>query len=447
MHTTEEIKTWINDELSNSMDVTSQTLEHNKLVAHMIFIHSIANNSLIHEMIVKPFFHYKNKEQFLQYVESLGICKKERNKDELLTGITKGNLLLWIDENVYLIQTKENKNNAIFSTNIESTVQGPQQAFSEDVMTNLNMIRLLYAHSDLTIEQVTLQTKSKTSVVILYDKSSVNKAVLHEMKHQLQKINEPIVLSSSDLQKYLIKRKLTLFPTAMLTERPDRTMYNISQGKIVLMMDGTPFVLIGPAIFYDFLSSMDDLYHSYWSTKFLKILRYTGLFISLILPSAYVAISSFNPEIFRVQLALSIAGSRMAVPYPSFMEVLFMLVMMELLIEASLRLPKSISSTATTVGGLILGTAATEAGLVSNIMIIIVSAVAISNFAIPINEMTFAVRTAKYLILLCGSFFGSLGIVVSMLWLVIHLVSLDSFGEPYLKIYLQPKHKETSGGS
>ncbi|GAA3328943.1 hypothetical protein GCM10020331_074960 [Ectobacillus funiculus] len=185
--------------------------------------------------------------------------------------------------------------------------------------------------------------------------------------------------------------------------------------------------------FYDFMNSMEDNYRSYWITKSTKILRYTGLLISLILPGTYVAVTSFNPEIFRVQLALSVAGSRVGVPYPSYLEVLFLLLIMELLIEASIRLPKSISGTATTVGGLILGTAATEAALASNIMIIIVSAVAISNFAIPINEMSFAIRVTKILaIVLCVCFWNCRADII-VYW--IHYV-FDTYKQLWRTVFL-----------
>jgi hypothetical protein len=228
----------------------------------------------------------------------------------------------------------------------------------------------------------------------------------------------------------------------MITERTDRIALNLAQGKMVILIEGSPFGLILPAVFFDFMSSMEDLYQPYWVSRFLITLRYLGLFISLLLPGLYVAITSYNPEVFQVQLALGIAGSRSSVPYPSYLEVLFMLIMMELLTEASIRLPKSIGSTATTVGGLILGQAATEAGLVSNIMIIIVSAVAISNFVIPINEMSFSMRVMKYIILLLAAMTGMIGLVIGLMGLLLFLVRLDSFGKPYLKMFFGEGSKQ-----
>jgi len=208
------------------------------------------------------------------------------------------------------------------------------------------------------------------------------------------------------------------------------------------LISGTPFAVVLPTVMKDFMASMEDIYQTFWVTKFLQMLRYIGFFTSLILPGLYVAVTSYNPELFRVQLAISIAGSRTGVPYPSFIEVTIMLIMMEMLTEASIRLPKAIGPTATTVGGLILGQAATEAGLVSNIMIIIVSTVAISNFVVPINAFSFTLRIMKYIVLAFATIFGLVGVVVGFMILVAYMVKLDSFGTPFLTLVQTKPNKE-----
>jgi spore germination protein len=221
-----------------------------------------------------------------------------------------------------------------------------------------------------------------------------------------------------------------------VTERPDRAAFNLAQGKFVLVLDGTPFVLIAPAVFYDFVSAMDDVYQSFVVSRALVILRYIGIFVTMMLPALYVAVVSYNPEVFRVQFALSLAGSRAAVPYPSFIEVFIMLFLIEALLEASLRLPRYIGSTATTVGGLILGQAAQQAGLVSSVMIIVTSAVAISNFLIPITAMSFALRIAKYPLIVLAIMFGLAGIVTGMMAICVYACSLKSFGVPYFRMFI-----------
>jgi len=183
------------------------------------------------------------------------------------------------------------------------------------------------------------------------------------------------------------------------------------------------------------MHAMDDEYDSYWTNRFLTVMRYFGIFMTIILPAAYIAIVSYNPEIFRVQLAFTIDGSRAGVPYPSFVEVFVMLFMIEALIEASVRLPRIVGSTATTVGGLILGQAAQQAGLVSSIMIIVTSVVAISNFLIPNPDFSQAVRLVKYPFVVVAMMYGLSGVAVLFFALIVYLCNLRSFGEPYLAVF------------
>jgi spore germination protein KA len=180
---------------------------------------------------------------------------------------------------------------------------------------------------------------------------------------------------------------------------------------------------------------MDDLSLQKPVSLFLNLLRYLAVFITATLPAFYVAVATYNPELFRIQLTLIVAGTRASVPYPPFLEVLFMLVMMEFLSEGSTRLPKAIGPAATTVGGLILGNAATQVGLVGNIMISIVAAVALSNFVVPIGSMSYAIRIIKYPLLLLAGLFGLYGISVGLIGLLMYMVNLESYGEPYMRLF------------
>lgn len=319
---------------------------------------------------------------------------------------------------------------------IETTIQGPQSSLTEDIKASLNLIRHRYPSNGFRIEPYELGNVSKTPAFVIYDTDLVNQKILSDLKQTLSKIDVAMVQATGQLDKILNNNKRSLFPTMMITDRPDRVALNLSQGKIVILLNGTPFALILPAVFYDFMSAMDDLYLPYWISRGLVCLRYIGLFITITLPSIYISVVSFNPEFFRVQLTLSIAGSRAAVPYPSYLEVIFMLFMTEALTEASIRLPKFMGGTATTVGGLILGQAAQQAGLVSSIMIIVTAAVTISNFVTPINSMSYSVRAVRYPLVLLSSLFGLIGVIVGLFWFTCYLANLRSFGQPYLKIFI-----------
>ncbi|MGG3806531.1 spore germination protein [Metabacillus fastidiosus] len=435
-----DTKKWLLEQLGSSQDVVMKEIKAEDKKGEILYIRSLCDESKLQNFLYKPFYE-TNKKQFEHYLDSLPNNEDELTKEKLLKDIMQGSIILFINDYIYTVEAKKVINNTIGEATIETVIQGPQNGLSEVVETNINLIRHRYPQASLQLEQTNIGKLSQTKVAIMYDKDVADEKLIKEVKKQLSKVEVDVLQSVSQLHKQMTNRKRSLFPTMMITERPDRIVHNLAQGKIVIIIEGSPFSLIAPAVFYDFMSSMEEVYQLYWISRFIIVLRYIGLFISIILPALYIGIIAFNPEIFRVQLALSIAGSRLGVPYPAFLEVLFMLLMMELLTEASVRLPKQIGSTATTVGGLILGQAAVEASLISSVMIIIVGAVAIANFVIPINSMSFAMRVVKYVLLGLTVFFGMIGLVFGVIGLVIYIANLESFGQPYLKLFFQSRSK------
>ncbi|GGM23793.1 spore germination protein [Paraliobacillus quinghaiensis] len=428
------LKKLLKDTLKDNNDSKFQTLNLNNSKVELIYIKTLCDTTKIQELLIKSFFELENVDKFEAYVKSLEGFTVYKNDRDIVNKLYDGHVVIYTATNVLLIQVRNYENLGVLQATTESTIQGPQSALSEDLIINLNLIRHRYHKTSLMNESLNpVGTTNQIKIEILYDQSIVDNNLVKKVKEKISTIDKDVIQGVGEVQNEIKKGK-ALFPTYMVTERPDRIAYNLSKGKVIILLEGSPFALIVPAVFFDFMSSMEDLYQTFWISKFLIILRYIGLFISISLPALYVAITAFNPELFRVQLALSIAGSRIAVPYPAYLEVLFMLVIMEMLIESSIRLPKTIGPTATTVGGLILGQASTDAGLVSNIMIIIVAAVAISNFVIPLNEMGSAIRVLKYILLLVATSFGTIGVVVGLLGILLYLIHLDSFDEPFLRI-------------
>lgn len=433
------------EKLEPSFDIINQKLQSDNITVHLLYLKTVVDNDQIQNYIIKPFFEMGSIQLFDSYIASLPQNNKIETNEKVLSQLSRGSVLVQTQEQNYLLDLKKITTNLVLETNIEPTIQGPELGLSEDIQTNLNIIRHRYHNISLKIETHQIGTSNNQTLAILYDQENVNDSVLKNLQEKVKNLNRSVILSSSELQRLLNDKKWTFMPIMMITERSDRVIQNIAGGKVVLILDGTPNAIIAPSVFFDFMTSMDDKYLPFGISKFLKVLRYFGLFICLLLPGVYVAVTSYNPEILRSELAFSVAGSRVGVPFPSFIEVLFLLVFMELLTEASIRLPRAISGTATTVGGLILGTAATEAALTSNIMVIIVSAVAIATFAIPINEMSFAIRLIRYVLLFFGTIAGITGLILSFLAFVLYLTNLESFGEPYLKLFIQRKKVETKG--
>ncbi|QOR67202.1 spore germination protein [Cytobacillus suaedae] len=442
---TQEIQQWLLEQLHSSQDIVYQKIQSKSNSSTILYVKSLCDEKMIQETLLNPFYENDEKE-YDTYLDSLPNQKEEEKKEVILKSLMRGSVALFVKSKVCLIDVQQVYTNNIKESTVESVIQGPQYALTESIRTNINLIRSRYPQSSLIAKEMTIGRLSETKVTMMYDRNIAKQELIDDIEQDLAKVDLDTLQAAGQLSKKLTKKKRTLFPTMMITERPDRIAHNLAQGKVVVLVDGTPFSLIAPAVFYDFMSSMEDVYQPFWISRFILVLRYLGLFISLLLPAFYVGVTAFNPEFFRVQLALSIAGSRMGVPYPAFLEVLLMLLMMELLTEASVRLPKTIGSTATTVGGLILGQAAVEAGLVSNVMIIIVASVAISNFVIPINTMMFAMRFMKYVILGLTVFFGMVGLIIGVIGLIGYLSNLRSYGQPYLKLFLIPDSSKKEVG-
>lgn len=432
----------IAEKMNRSEDILTIPLQLGDNYAFVLYLKTVVDGLKLQNTIIKPFFELKSTEYFSSYVQSLPDIVEMQTGEELLIQLTKGHVLIAIQDQFFLVDIKMITASSPQPALMEPTIYGPQLALSEAIETNLNMIRHRYLEPSLTIENVQLKDKSHQSIALIYDKKIVKQSVLDEIQKKIKELDNPLIESSGDLQLFLNSTKFSLFPVLILTERPDRITYNLANGKVVILMDGSPQAIVAPVVFYDFMVSMEDNYHSFWISIFTLVLRYIGILTCILLPAMYVAVTSYTPDIFRVELALSVAGSRLGVPYPSFIEVLFMLLFMEFLIEASIRLPKAISATATTVGGLILGTAATEAALTSNIMIIIVSAVAITSFVIPISEMSFAIRICRYLLLAFTTLFGTVGLMLGFLGIIMFLTNKESFGEPFLKINWKSTKRE-----
>lgn len=442
---------WIRQQLSGLDDLENKTIPAEDGQLNILYITSITDSQMISRYIIAPFYEIADSGAYHSYIHNFPGTQTAANGAQALEMILRGYVCVGSRAGMCFFDAVKEETSSVKETITESISQGPSDALTESLSVNMNLIRRRYQSSELKMESIIIGNVSRTKVAILYDDSRVDPDVLAEVKERLNSLRVDIVQAAGELEKYITGDKMRVFPKTIVTERPDRVVFNLSEGKVVLMLDTTGYAIILPSIFNDFFTAMDDKIQLPLVGRFLKILRITGVAMTLWLPALYVAFSSYNPEIIRVQIALLIAGSRATVPYPSFIEVLIMLLMMEFLTEASLRLPKAIGPTATTVGGLILGQAATEAGLVGNIMIILVSAVAISNFLIPLNMMSFSIRVLKYLFLFAAAALGLVGIVVCLVGFTMYLCNMRSFGQPYFRMFfldsLGASFKKKGGGS
>ncbi|MFD1957626.1 spore germination protein [Paenibacillus thailandensis] len=419
--------------LAASIDIKMTTQTNSELSIEVAYIAPLCDEKLVNEFIFVPFA--KEIVSFRKELHTIPQYIKVHDPATWTELLLSGFVLIEADGEIYSFYAARIISDLSPVTTVENAIQGPQLALNEDVEKSLNLLRTMYPSPEFASEEHTLGYLSKTPVVLAYDQKRVDPVVLRNVRKKLTEIETEMIQAAGEIARELVGGRKHLFPTVLVTERPDRITRALAQGKITLLIKGSRFGLILPATFFDFMHAVEDDYESFWMTRTLLILRYIAVILTVVLPAIYIALASYNPELVRVQLAFSVNGSRAAVPYPSFIEVMLMLFMIEALVEASTRLPRYIGSTATTVGGLILGQAAQQAGLVSSIMIIVTSVVAISNFVVPINPLMTSVRFLKYTLIPLAVFFGISGVTVGFFAILVYMCNLRSFGKPYLRIF------------
>lgn len=314
----------------------------------------------------------------------------------------------------------------------ESVIRGPREGFTERLGTNTALIRRRIKDPNLWAEFRQIGTVTKTEVAIMYLKGIVNDKVVEEVRRRLDRIEIDGILESGYIEELIQDETFTPFPTMNNTERPDVAAANLLEGRIVIMVDGTPFVLIVPYLFTGFFQTAEDYYQRMDISTLLRLLRFVGFTIALLGPSFYIAITTFHQEMLPTQLLISLAAQREGVPFPAFFEALMMEITFEILREAGVRMPKAIGQAVSIVGTLVIGTAAVDAGIVSAAMVIVVSITAISSFVMPAFNMSISVRMLRFPLMALAASFGIFGIIVGLIALVLHLCSLRSFGMPYM---------------
>lgn len=314
----------------------------------------------------------------------------------------------------------------------EKVVSGPKEGFIESLNINIGLLRRRFRTDDLKAETMSIGKTSKTNVALVYLETAVNKEVLNKVKKRLKNIKLNIIIDSSHIGQLIEDRSLSPFPQLVTTERPDKVSIGLSQGRVAIMMEGSPHALLVPGLFIDFLHSVEDYYHRFYYSLAVRFLRYLMYGVALLLPALYIAITTYHQEMIPTSLLITITSSRTGVPFPALIEALAMETVFEALREAGLRLPKAIGPAVTIVGALIIGEAAVTAGIVSQPMVIVVALTGIASFTIPNYNAAISERLLRFPIMLLAASLGLFGILISILILIIHLASIESFGIPYL---------------
>ncbi|ASJ52668.1 spore germination protein [Brevibacillus formosus] len=398
--------------------------------AAIIFIDGMVDRNIISDFIIR-------------YMTTPGITYEDPATNELdvtdrlkqvIRNILSGTTVLIIEgqQNAYLNNTRGWDRRSVQEPQTESVVRGPRDGFCETLCVNAALIRFRLKDPNLRVRHLVVGERTQTDVYVMYIDGIAYPPMVEEVIARIESVHVDSVLESGYIEQMIQDRRWSPFPQIQNTERPDKVVANLLEGKVGILVDGTPFGLIAPAVFSQFYQSPEDYYERFYIATLIRFIRIISISIALLLPSLYIAFSSFHPEMIPSRLVIAMAAGRSTVPFPSLIEALFMELAIEILREASVRLPGPIGPTIGIVGALVVGEAAVTAGLVSPVMVIIVAVTTIGSFASPSYSAAIAIRMLRFPVMFLAGMFGLYGIMLFLIVILIHLSSLKSFGVPYM---------------
>lgn len=413
----------------------------NKVDIYFLYMDNMVNKELV-EMDTLRYLIYKMddlpKEKQFEYIVNKGIRSADvsilTTMEDVVDNVLSGDTAIFVDgsDQVIRVSIKGFANRGVPTTSNEVTVRGSQEAFSEALFINRVLLRKRIKDCRFKIIQKKVGIRSKTDIAICYIEDIVKPEILKDLYKRLDDFIVDGIFDSGMLEQLTERNHYSPFPEFQATERPDKAASALTEGRICIIVDNSPMVLLLPTTLNAFYQASDDYYSRWEIATFARILRYIASFVAVALPGLYITIVNYQAELVSSNLALSFAAAREGVPFSILLEVIIMEVAFELLLEAGIRLPGPMGNTIGIVGGLIIGDAAVNAHLASPMVVIVVALTAIAAFTIPNEAFSAAFRLVRYMIIFLSAWFGLYGFIIGVVVLFIHLCSLTSFGTPYL---------------
>lgn len=418
---------------SKSMDIVIQRFKTVKEEAIVCYVDGLVNKDLINRDIIRPLKSVEFNGNVPQTLN--GIFVEEQDFNKMIQGLLSGLVIVFYENSDvgFTIEFRDFATRGVQVPEAETVTRGPKEGFNECININTSLLRRKIKTSNFVIEPIFIGRQSKTAVGLCYIKGIVNLEVLDTVRRKLEKIDTDLILESSNIEQLMVDAPFSTISGVGVTQKPDIAASRLVEGRVAIIIDGTPHVLTIPELFIENLQTAEDYYIRPIHATFLRWLRLFGLFLSILLPGLSVAIITFNQEMIPSVFLTNFIASSEKTPLPEGAEVFFLVVMFELLKEAGTRLPKSVGSAITIVGALIIGDAAVNANIVSAPTVIIVALTAVSSLLIPaLNAFSTAYR---FLFLALGASMGIIGISVGLVLLVTHVTSINSFGVPVLSSF------------
>ncbi len=409
--------------------------------AFLIFYDGLSNKEYINRDIMKPLMqqgidkiHGNLADTIFQHLLTQAPNTMQTDMRAIIEAVGFGNCAVFVDgcSCAFVADIKGWSSRSVGRPVAEAVLTGPQEAFCEAVMPNIALVRKILKDPNLIAENITVGTKSKTPCALMYINGITNKSLVAEARNRLKKIEVEYIFSSTDIEMLMEESAVFPLPQLLKTERPDRAAAQLSDGKVVIMVQGSPFVLVLPATARDLAETAEDNYVRTSEANFMRFVRVLGCSLALLLPGCFLSTVLYHHESIPTDLIFAIESSRRQMPFPITLELVMMILAFELIKEASIRVPDPIGSTLGIVGGLILGQSAVSANIASPLLIIIVSISALGAFAAPSASISRALSVLQFVFIFLGAVAGFLGIAFGIFTGLIYLASTASFGVPYL---------------
>ena len=408
---------------------------------YMIYVDGLVNTRMIEEAIIRP-LSYEWKEssgkgvwESILYREAQTVdIKRETSFDKTIGSVLKGDTAIFVDgyNETLIVSTKRFPLRSISANDSEAGMRGPRDSFNEGFRFSTALIRRRIKDPKLKVEQGTIGQRTRTDYAIIYLDDIASPELVDNIKKRIEKYDIDAIFDSGMAEHLLEDNWYSPFPVFQATTRPDKVASGIVEGRVAIVFDNSPEVIIAPSNFNMLLQASDDYYNRWAVGTFARFIRYIAAFIAIALPGLYIAITAYHSEMLPMKLLYAIAAARSMVTFPIIVEMLIMEFLFELLREAGIRLPGPLGNTIGVVGGIIVGQAAVEAGIVSTIVVIVVALTAIASFSIPNEEFASVFRLLKFFIIFTSAIFGLYGFILGLLIVAIHLSELKSFGVPYM---------------
>ncbi|WP_102028157.1 spore germination protein [Salirhabdus sp. Marseille-P4669] len=412
--------------------------------ATIVYLTSMVDKEMINKDIMKVLSRIPNpnknpnapnlKKYIQDHVLYLTGTKEEHELSSITNGVLQGKTALLVHsfESVFLFDTYKENQRSITEPESEQVIRGPREGFIESITANISLLRKRLPTADFRINYHSVGELTKSKVAIVYLDGIVNGRLVKEVKRRLDQIKIDRILDSGYIEQFIEDNPRSPFPQVRNTERPDVAVGNLAEGRVVILVDGSPNVLIVPATFNTFYQTSEDYNMRFIMATLVRWIRLAALLFSLLMPSLYVALISFHPELIPTSFAVAVMSGRAGIPFPAVVEVFLMEGAMEVLREATIRMPKQIGSALSIVGVLVVGDAAVSAGFVSPITVVVIALTSIGSFATPSYNMAIGFRMVRFPLLLITGILGFYGFILGVLLINNHLISLKSFGVPYM---------------